>query len=92
MLALWVCRGDLQKWKVDQRSKVGVSEELVQWLEVFRFGEVVCSSPAVVMMVVSAVNQVVVEGVEVRVVELGRRGFLILVVMENGVGDFGRKL
>ena len=92
LLVLWVCREDLQKWKVDQRSKGGVSEGLVHWLEVFRFGEVGCPLPAGVMMVVSAVTQVGVEGVEVRVVELGRKGFLILVGMENGVGGFGRKL
>ena len=70
------------------------SEELVQWSGVFVFGEVVCPPPAVVMMVVSAVNQAVVEVVEMMVVGVmgvGRKGFLILVVMENGVGDFGRK-
>ena len=46
-------------------------------------------------MVVSAVNQVVVEVVEMMVVGVlgvGRKGCLTLVVMENGVGDFGRKI
>ena len=68
---------------------------MVQWSGVFRFGEVVCPPPAVVMMVVSAVNQVVVEVVEMMVVGVlgvGRKGFLILVGMENGVGDFGQKI
>ena len=95
LLVLWVCREDLQKWKVDQRSKGGVSEGLVQWSEVFRFGEVVCPPPAVVMMVVSAVNQVGVEVVVmmvVVVVTVRRKGILILGVMENGVGDFGRRI
>ena len=95
LLALLVCREDLQKWKVDQRSKGCVSEGLVQWPRVCRFGEVVCPPPAVVMVVVSAVNQAVVEVVEMMVVGvlgLGRKGFLILVVMENGVGDCGRKI
>ena len=92
MLALLVCREDLQKWKVNQRSKGCVSEGLVQWSGVVRFGEVVCPLPAVVMMVVSAVNQAVVEMMVVGVLGVGRKGFLILVVMENGVGDFGRKI
>ena len=94
MLALLVCREDLQKWKVDQRSKGFASEELVQWSGVFVFGEVVCPPLAVMMnqvVVVSAVNQVVVGVVEMMVVKVGRDGVLILVVMENGVGDFGRK-
>ena len=92
MLAQWVCREDLQKWKVDQRSKGFVTEELVQWSGVFVFGEVICPPPAVMMMVVSTVNQAVVGVVEMMVVKVGRDGVLILVVMENGVGDFGRKI
>ena len=92
MLALLVCPEDLQKWKVDQRSKGFVTEELVQWSGVFVFGEVVCPPPAVMMMVVSAMNQAVVGVVEMMVVKVGRDGVLILVVMENGVGDCGRKI
>ena len=59
------------------------------------FGEVVCPPPAVMMMMVSAVNQAVVEVGEMRVVgvvRVRRKGILILGVMENGVGDFGRKI
>ena len=62
---------------------------------VFRFGEVIYPPPAVVMMVVSAVNQAGVEVVEmmvVVVVMVRRKGILILGVMENGVGDFGRRI
>ena len=87
-----VCLEGLQKWKVEQKSKVLVSERVVQWSGVFVVEEGVCPLPAVKMMVVSAVNQTVVEGVEMMVVKVGREGFLILVVMENGVGDFGRKI
>ena len=53
--------------------------------------EVVCPLLAMKMMVVLAVNQGVVEVVEMMVVKVGMDGFLILVVMENGVGNFGRK-
>ena len=92
LLALLGCHKDLQKWKVDQRSKGFVSKGLVQWSRVFVFGEVVCPPPAVMMMVVSAMNQAVVGVVEMMVVKVGRDGVLILVVMENGVGDCGRKI
>ena len=94
LLVLLVCREDLQNWKVDQRSKGCVSEGLVQWSGVFRFGDVVCPPPAVVMMVVSAVNEAGVEVVEmmVVVVVMRRKGILILGVMENGVGDLGRRI
>ena len=44
MLAQRVCQEDLQKWKVDQKSKGFVSEGLVQWSGVFVFGEVVWTS------------------------------------------------
>ena len=86
-----VCLEGLQKWKVEQKSKVLVSERVVQWSGAFVVEEVVCPLPAVKMMVDLAVNQVVVEVVEMMVVKVGMDGFLILVVMENGVGNFGRK-
>ena len=53
--------------------------------------EVVCPLPAVKMMVVLAVNQGVVEVVEMMVVKVGMEGFLILVVMEKGFVNVGRK-
>ena len=53
--------------------------------------EVVCPLSAVKMMVVLAVNQGVVEVVEVMVVKVGMEGFLILVVMEKCVVNFGRE-
>ena len=85
------CLEGLQKWKVEQKSKVRVSEWVVQWSGVFVVEEVVCPLPAVKMMVGSAVNQVEVEVVEMMVVKVGMEGFLILVVMEKGVVNFGRK-
>ena len=68
-----------------------VSEGVVHWSGVFLVEEVVCPLPAVKMMVVLAVNQGVVEVVEMMVVEVGIEGFLILVVMEKYVVNFGRK-
>ena len=69
-------------------SKGFVSEGLVQWSRVFVFEEVVCPLLAVKRMVVLVVNQGVVE---VMVGKVKMEGFLILVVMENGVVNFGRK-
>ena len=85
------CLEGLQKWKVEQKSKVLVSERVVQWSGAFVVEDVVCPLPAVKMMVGSAVNQAEVEVVDMMVVKVGMHGFLILVVMENGVGNFGRK-
>ena len=85
------CLEGLQKWKVEQKSKVLVSERVVQWSGAFVVEEVVWPLPAVKVMVGSAVTQAEVEVVEMMVVKVGREGFLILVVMENGVGNFGRK-
>ena len=68
-----------------------VSEGVVQWSRVFVVEEVVCPLPAVKMMVVLVVNQGVVEVVEIMVVGVGMEGSLILVVMEKGVVNFGRK-
>ena len=91
VVVLLACLEGLQKWKVEQKSKVLVSEGVVQWSGVFVVEEVVCPLLAVKMMVGSAVNQAEVEVVEMMVVKVGMDGFLILVVMENGVGDFGWK-
>ena len=81
----------MQKWKVEQKSKVLVSERVVQWLGAFVVEEVVWPLSAVKVMVGSAVTQAEVEVVEMMVVKVGMDGFLILVVMENSVGNFGRK-
>ena len=65
-----------------------VSEGVVQWLGVFVVEGVVCLLLAMKMMVVLVVNQGVVE---VMVGQVKMEGFLILVVREKCVVNFGRE-